>query len=642
MPDGPRAELGYTADQKKGETLLHVSWQGKAQIVFFNRLKTGTVGEERLSVTSVYKVPVELILARHQAVQHPQDVFLENYGADAEVNYHFKLPGGTGSLDVTFRNTFLYEKGAGARWVQNQLLVNGVAWKGKTIPNLPIIEPEKVNTLPLALTLGRDYIYRYIKDDAVDGRPCYVIDILPAPGAKGSLYSGKVWVDKETFVKRKMSVRQTGLSEPQVSNDETDLYSPVQGPDGRTYWLLNHLAGQQIFSMAGANVVAEREIRFSNFKVNDAGFGKAVAAAEASSKPILEETHKGLRYLKKQPDGSRVLEMDPQTSRWFAVAGTYYDKSLDYPLPLVGVNYFDYDYKKTKAQVNLFVAGAVNTLTVAKVDLFPKIDGSANAVLFAIPTQDKIYTGGVEDLGQRVKVLREYANVGLGWRITQFSKLTLRLGAMYYRYSRDSKTSPLLRLPKDHVDAAADLSYSYSRRGWGLAADYDAHRRSAWDSWGMPGEHADVRWAQGYALWNLSASKAFYLPSFQKITLGATWMDGNDLDRFSRYQFAYLGRDSLTGFAGSGVRFDRGAVARLSYDFNLASVVRFGIKLDQGRVQPVKGEKLWQNHTGLGLNGAVVGPWQTYWTLDLGYALRSDIPAVQHGYTAALVVLKVW
>lgn len=642
LPDGPRVELGYTADQKRGETLLHIPWQGKAQILFFSRLKTGTVGEERLSVTGVYKIPVEIILARHQAVQQPQDVFLENYSADAEVNYHFKLPGGTGSLDVTFLNTFLYQKGAGARWVQNQLLVNGVAWKGKTIPNLPIIEPEKVNTLPLALTLGRDYTYRYLKEDSVDGRRCHLIDIVPAPGARGTLYAGKVWVDQETFVKRKMSVRQTGLQEPQVSNDETDLYAPVPGPDGRTYWLLNHLVGQQIFSVAGANVVAERDIRFSNFKVNDPGFAAVVAEAEASSKPILEETRKGLRYLNKQPDGSRVLEMEPQTSRWFGVAGTYYDKSLDYPLPLIGVNYFDYDYKKTKTQVNLFVAGAVNTLTVAKVNLFPKLDGSANAVLFAIPTQDKVYAGGAEDLDQRVKVLREYANIGLGWRITEFSKLKLTLGAMYYRYSRDSETSPSLKLPEDHIDAAASLSYSYSRRGWGLTGEYDAHRRSSWEPWGLPGEHADVGWAQGYALWNLSASKAFYLPSFQKITLSATWMDGKDLDRFSRYQFTYMGRDSLEGFAGSGVRFDRGAVARLAYDFNVADVVRFGIRIDQGRVQPLRGEDLWQNHTGMGINGAVTGPWQTYWRLDLGYALRSDIPAVQHDYTASLVVLKVW
>ena len=45
---------------------------------------------------------------------------------------------------------------------------------------------------------------------------------------------------------------------------------------------------------------------------------------------------------------ARVLEEEPKTGRWFAAAGAYYDPSLDYPLPLLGANYFDYDFKKSK------------------------------------------------------------------------------------------------------------------------------------------------------------------------------------------------------------------------------------------------------------------------------------------------------
>ncbi len=642
LTDGTASVPGYTVDQKKQESILRVPWQGKALLLSFNRLKTGTVGEERVTVTGTYRIPVEVILARHQAVQQPQDVFLENYRADAQVDYHFKIPGGGSGFDVTFLNTFYFEKGVGARWVQNQMLLNGVAWKGGTIPNLPIIEPDKVNTVPLALTLGRDYVYKYLRDEAVDGRDCYVVEFIPAPGAKGSLYSGKVWIDKATYVKVRMTVRQTGLQPPQVSNDETDTFSPVQGPDGRTYTLITRVVGQQIFLVAGANIAADRTIRFTNGAVDDPSFRAEVQKDEAGNKPILQETEKGLRYLEKQKDGTRKLRMDPVTGKWFAVAGTYYDKSLDYPLPLIGVNYFDYDFKKTKTQVNMLLAGAVNTFTVAKMDLMPRVDADANAALFAIPFADKVYPAGTEAEDQRVKVLREYANGSLGWRVTEFSKLSLELGAMYYRYSRDSKTSDLFTLPKDHFDLAADLGFRYSRRGWSLAADYDAHHRSAWEPWGLPGAHADADQKRSYALWNVSGAKSFYLPYFQKISVSATWMDGNDLDRFSKYQFSYLGRDSLSGFAGSGVRFDRGAVARLSYDFSLAKVVRFGLALDQARVQPDKGVDLWQNHTGVGFSGAITGPWQTYWTLDVGYALRSDIPQVQHDYTVALLVLKLW
>ena len=165
--------------------------------------------------------------------------------------------------------------------------------------------------------------------------------------------------------------------------------------------------------------------------------------------------------------------------------------------------------------------------------------------------------------------------------------------------------------------------------------------RSDWKRWGTDLSR-EVKGYKDYAQWSLVLSKAFYLPRFQKIATSLTWLDGKDLDRFSRYQFTYLGRRSLAGFAGSGVRFDRGVLASVGYQFNVADVIRFGANLEHARVQPLKGAGLWQNHTGLGLSGSVAGPWQTLWTLDAGYALKSDIRPVQGEATLALVVLKLW
>jgi hypothetical protein len=642
LPDGEKVALGYNADQKKSETVLHVPWAGRPALILFNRLKTGTVGGEKIDVAATYRIPVEVILARHQSVQQPQDLFLENYRSEAELDYHFKLPGGTGSLDVTFRNTFFFQKGVGARWVQNQLLINGVVWKGETIPNLPIVEPEKVNTLPLMLSLGRDYSYRYIKDEEAEGHDCYVVEFIPQPGAPGSLYSGKVWIDKRSYVKIKMLVRQTGLQPPQVSNDETDVYAPFQGPDGRTYWLLSRVSGQQLFSVGGVNFVAERALRFGPPVINAADFSQVVAKAEASDKPMLQDTREGLRYLEKQKDGTRKLQMEPDTDKWLAIGGAYYDQSLDYPIPLVGVNYFSWDFRKTKTQVNLFAAGAVNTLTVSKVDLLPRVDGAFNGVLFAVPFEDTFYRDGIEQKDQNVKRLREYVDFGLGWRFTELNKLKLDLEGTYYRYYRASDTSDFFTLPEDHFDLSAGLTYTFAWRGLSLSASYEAHRRTGWEPWGLPGTHEEVQEFQDYALWSASLSKSFYLPYFQKIALGATWLDGKDLDRYSRYSFSYMGKESLSGFAGSGVRFDRGGIATLGYQFNVANVIRFGASVEQARVQPFKDGSEWQNHTGASLQGSVTGPWQTYWTLDLGYAVRSDIPDVEHQYTAALVVLKLW
>lgn len=641
LPFGKTSPLGYDQNQKAQTTVLRVPWTAKPLLVLFDRLRTGTVGRKDVVIRSNYHVPVEFIIARHQAVQKFQNIFLEHYARKAQVDYHFKLPGGTGSLDVTFMNTFFYEKGIGARWVQNQLLLNGVAWKGK-LPELPIIEPEKVNTLPLALTLGRDYSYKYVKDEAIEGHNCYVIEFFPLPTAKGSLYSGRIWIDKKTYAKIRMSVSQTNLKPPMVSSEETDYYDPIIGQDGKKYWLLSHVKGQQIFSMGGKNVAAERVITFGKPEVNKASFHSKVEKAKASDKLILQETDKGLRYLVKQKDGTRKIRMNQKSSRLLAAAGFYYDSSLDFPLPLAGFNYFNYDWKKTGTQINMLVAGAVNTLTVSKVNLLPKVDGSLNAILFTIPMKDLYYPSGVEDKSQRVKILRENGYASLGWRFNQFSKLSLNLGTAYYGFSRDSKTSDLFRLPEDHFDTSVGLSSDFLWKGFSLSASYNGHHRSSWKRWGLPGSHRNFDRFKDYSLWDLSLGKTFYLPYFQKIGTSVRWMDGRDLDRFSKYQFTYMGPHSLSGFAGSGVRFDRGAIASVIYQFNIEKVVRFGARVDHARVQPRRETDIWQNHTGIALNAGMVGPWKTYWTLDVGYAVKSDIPAAEHDSTVALLVVKLW
>ncbi len=50
----------------------------------------------------------------------------------------------------------------------------------------------------------------------------------------------------------------------------------------------------------------------------------------------------------------------------------------------------------------------------------------------------------------------------------------------------------------------------------------------------------------------------------------------------------------------------------------------------------------WQKHTGFGFSGTVAGPWSTLWSLDIGYALKSDIPAAEHDTTVGLIVMKLW
>jgi len=642
FPSGPVREVGYSVDGRKGRTTFRIPYEGVPALLLFDRSLEDLAGYESLEVEETYRIPVGVILARHQAVQQGQDVLLNHYTADAQVDYHFKLPGGTGTLDVTFMNTFFFERGVGARWVQNQMLINGVAWKGKTIPNLPIIEPEKVNTLPLALTLGHEYVYSYVKDDVVDGMPCYVVEFFPMEDAEGSYYTGRVWIEKDTFQKRRMSVRQSGLSGVQVSSEERDEFNDVRDAEGRSYRLMTSLKGQQIFSMLGRNIIGEREIAFRGVTVNGPGFRESLQVELESEKPILQDTDAGLRYLVKTGDGTREIQEETPTSRLFGLGGFYYDHSLDAPLPLFGVNYFDYDFRNRDIQVNAFAAGVVNTLSVSKKDALPKTDARADAVLFAVSLPDPVYEAGEEVEPERIKILREIASVGIGFRATEFLKVSGGLTLKYYRYGRDTETLSGYLLPKSHFDTSVNLSATYSRWGWSGSVNGEVHRRSRWDDWGDPAHPAAAADHESFGAWQATFAKTFYLPAFQKIGVSATWLDGWDLDRFSRYQFQYLGREEMAGFAGSGVRFDKGGLGHLRYDFNIANVIRFGMRVDHARVKPLSDAGLWQSHTGVGLSGSVMGPWETLWRVDVGYALASDIAPIEGDVTASIVVMKLW
>jgi hypothetical protein len=641
LPSGEPKALGFAADQKKGFADLNISWDGKPQFILVERMRTGTVGSDKMTVTGNYKIPVELIIARHQAVEQAQSSLLSNYTADAKVDYHFKVPGASGSMDVTFVNQFLYDKKDGARWIQKDLLVNGIKWKGKTIPELPIVEPEKINTLPLVLTLSRSYSYRFIKEEVFEGRTCYVVEFLPLAGAANQEVSGKVWIDKENYVKRQMQIIQKNMTPPQVSNEEFDKYTFMES-SGHGYNMLTSIKAQQIFTVIGQTVTGEKEVNFTDMILNDAQFDGKLEQALKSDAPILQDTDKGYRYLTKQPDGSREIRWEEKTGRLAAVGGAYYDKSLDYPIPFAGVNYFDYNFKKKNIQVNMFLAGPVDSVSISKADILPKVDASLSGVLFFISLKDRYFDQGLEKKDEELKSLNQHIFGSLGYRLTEFSKLKLTLDGRYTKFSRTSETSDNYEIPRSHLDMGYGLSWDYSRKGWQAAGSYEGHKRSSWENWGYGYVQEEILKNKKYTLWDMSLGKTFYLPKFQKIGLSLSYMDGKDLDRFSKYEFTYMGSQSLSGFTGSGIRFDRGAIVRTLYAFDVANVIKFSTNLDYAKVKQNRIDRDWQEHLGLGFSGTIAGPWSTFWSLDLGYALKSDIPEVKHDGTVALVVLKLW
>ena len=126
------------------------------------------------------------------------------------------------TFDLALAGPFFYEKGGGYDWAWSEAYFNGVRWKGKKIPELPLLQPEKVSDMPLALTFDDAYAYTLAGEDTVNGIPCWALDFTPRVAASDKpLYAGTVWVAKADFAAIRTRTRQLNLTAEIQAVDET-------------------------------------------------------------------------------------------------------------------------------------------------------------------------------------------------------------------------------------------------------------------------------------------------------------------------------------------------------------------------------------------------------------------------------------
>jgi hypothetical protein len=463
-----------------------------------------------------------------------------------------------------------------------------------------------------------------------------------------------------------------------LSNEERDSYAAQAGPDGREFWLLDEIRGQQLWTVAGRNLVVMREVTFLDYRINPPveDLEARRQQAYASNNQMLRDTDQGFRYLERQPDGSRVVTDKMKTSQLFAAVGAFQDDSTDGIQPIAGVNYFNFNAFGSDTQVNALFGGVVLFANATKPGLFgTRMDLAGDLVAIAIKTKDKLYAGDQELELERIEQRNNALQVRLGIPAGQFTKFTMIGGVGFNNYFEDEDTLALYEtiradpndprdlryvLPRDHTVYTGRMLLEFNRRGYSLIFRASHSRRSDWGEFGLRDETTNT-WQiyddtlgdyisstepepvyDAFSRWGVDLFKEWILPTFQKFRAEANWLDGNNLDRFSRYQFSLFGQDRLDGFSGSGLRFDRGAILRATYSFNILEAVRFNANVETANVETRGSGVGFQSFTGLGLSGNVVGPWQTVWSLSYGYGLASDIPDLEGQQQFFLLILKLF
>ncbi|HEX3131206.1 MAG TPA: hypothetical protein VH394_27975 [Thermoanaerobaculia bacterium] len=645
-----RDKIGAPQGEVQGQNLvIRLDNPGRVAVIGLERATAAEREgvEEKVSVATEREMPVEEILRRLQAFEDAQDRKLDHYQAVNTTHLRFQPAAGSQTFEATLQGPFFVGDKTGSDWAWQTLYVNGVKWRSKSIPEIPLVQPEKAAALPLQIHFTKQYRYRLRGTDKVDGRDAWVVDFAPAgPGEPGKLYQGTVWVDRQIYARLKTRAVQVGLEGEVISNEETMTYTPIDANgqpaawSGESFVLPLKIVAQQILSVVNATTVVERETELTEVKVNSADFEEKRKQVAETDVTMVRDTDKGLRYLVKE-EGSedRVVKEGFDTNKLFLAGGVFYDDALDYPLPLGGVNYFDFNFRNTGKQVNVFFAGALLTANAAEPRLFgSKFDLGAQLFALAVPFADTLYRDGAEVPAEEVNLRTGSFGLKLGRPLGNFIKVGLDYDVLFLNYGDTDNTADGFVPPSDNQTHSLEGTFSFSRGGYGFSTHYGLSRRSQWDPWGFPDNPDYSADKKEFTRWGARLSKNWYLPHFQKVGAEVDYVSGSDLDRFNKYQFGFFGSTRVHGYQSNRVRAEEALAVHGTYGFEVGELLRLDAV---GDVAWATDEATGLDNEllgGVGLAGTFIGPWQTVVNLDVGVPVAGP----DDGFVFYIVFLKLF
>jgi hypothetical protein len=589
----------------------------------------GEVYRSDVRVSASRQLTVEEIVARHQAQRARQARLVENHIASGTTVLTFEVPGLAGPLEIR-ADTTVFTRGALVEIAQRKIRVNGVEMAlGARAPRLPIIEPERVSTPPLAIALTNAYDYRLAGRERAEGRDCYVVVFTPRARV-GPSVEGRAWIEATTFALVRLEATQTGLRGAIVSNEQHDVFMPLRAGDTEV-WLPARSSSFQIYQAAAQRTPIHREIVTLRHEVALAEFNARLAAAHESDAVMLRETPQGYQYLVPSPAGSggpstarpaRMLA--PGTGHHVVTLafGLLVDPNISMPLAFGGVSYLDFDFLGRGGQFSGFFGGTYGQAAwTVPGFLRPRWQLTGRAFGIAASYNDRAFRGGREQYGENVRQRPFHADAGL--LVPLAPRVQLRAGYEfdYVAFAPGDDTAASFTAPADAVVHGLRVVLDVQRGPWSALAWWNPARRQGWRPWGRPGLDYEARSAD-FQRYGVTASRSWVIAPGALARLEGTWVDGHDLDRFSRYTFD--GFDNrLRGYPSASLRFDRGALVRSVATWTPAGGLRLDGFLDYALVRdPGFGQRL-RGYPGIGGAVEVPLPRRMLLAVEYGYGFNA-------------------
>ncbi|HVT43579.1 MAG TPA: hypothetical protein VMT00_04240 [Thermoanaerobaculia bacterium] len=642
---------------KEGRFLIAIAPSDEPWFLTVGRpnLTDASITRETIEITTQRGISVEEIIRNHQAWHAHQKSIEPRYIAWNETKLRFGIGPGGDTIEATIGGELFSDPRGLSDWVWREFFINGVRWKYGRIPELPIIQPEKVTKIPLDIQLTNDYRYQLVGETNVRGHRVYEVRFDPPADAARDipLYRGTVWIDTRNWARIRIAMVQLNLTGEILSNEERVDFTPFDSvtgamvtaheadqPSGSSLvWLPVAVGAQQVLSTAGRATVVLRSTDLSRFELHPETFDERHRQASASDHRMVRETEAGLRYLERTGDGQRVVKDGFDTARLFLLGGLHHDAGLEFPVvPLGGLDYFNFDLWNRGLQTNIFFAGVILAANLTDPS-FRNSRTSVGADLFgiAIPFENSMYREGEEHRGETVKALPVKLTGRIGRPIFGFGKIDLAVELAHESYQRAEDTAVDFAIPSDTFVITPSLHLRYDRAGYSLAGSYERGERSTWTPWGDLGEYDESQ--RDFSRYGLSLSRAFFLPNFQRIGVELDYLGGTDLDRFSKYELGFFGASRVRGIQSGSVRAERAVMAHLSYGFVFSRQLRIEAFYDHALVDDRFSGIRREPFQGVGIGGQTIGPKGTILRFDLGKTVGRN---AQDDFVANVIFLKIF
>lgn len=625
---GPIARSGTTLDQT-------CACASEYALVFIH--STGSNDERSFTAVEVKgkaDLTVEEIIARWQQYRESQRQKLDNYTADCFLNLHFESTNVGSGFDISTQYKEFSNRDV-TEWAQTAFFVNGSRFSNKREFPLPQLEPEKVMTKPLELTVNEKYQYKLLGTEKVDEILCYVVSVDPKVQDE-VLYSGKIWIDGETFRQVKQYLRQRGSKSNVVSNVETQNFALVADANGNRYNLLKSITAQQLLNAAGRDFVLQKTYNFSVYSVNTREFDGALAAMHASDTPMFRDTNEGLRALVKR-NNERVLDNKPTTRVRAIVVGTMYNSTFNFPIPIAGYSLSDFNWRNTGDQLSIFFAGPLMASNLSR-QYGAKFRLGVDLALSGLPGNNRIYNGNTEVTNQTVWTWEEDVGLRATWQATTSLSLTASEYVGYQYFHGNSDTSKLFVTPRNGVVLMPSAQLKYSHRGYIFTANGTRGQRLAWTEYGFNTTPAPLN--KNYTKYDADFNKSYYIGKFTKAGWDFSYFGGDQLDRFSRYWPSAFSTPQLHGIPGGVDSFDAIAMGNVNYGFDVMEFLKIQALYSYARARNTDESRKFKEFDGLELNISTAGPFGTFVQGTISYALDGNIARYNSRWGALIMIFK--